>query len=351
MKKIILFVIIVCLSFCVACSRKEPVSNNEIQNVNVSNNINVVDYENRTVTLTAIPKRIIVMSDTILGPMVQMGASENIIGIDVKVQKNSDNLYGCIVHPELKNLPIVGSVKEPNFEKIIELDPDLIIIKSSGDAADNIQTKTGIPVISMKTLNGLDYHLYELLGQVLGKEEKSKELITIMQSDVVELTEKLSSIPEEERKKAFCSIFTSNKEFGNTFKDMISMRLGGGINVAETVNDVNSWGLATVSKEQILEWDPDYLFVEKPMTDSSATLEDVKADPILQLLDCVNSSDLYYTYEYYSIPKDFTRIIAEAYYFANIFYPNLIDDDYAKGKIENLFMSTYGISRISIDNK
>ncbi len=343
MKKILLGVLALTLVLS-SCAKND---NKTTSIEKTSTQYSVVDSENRTVVFKDVPTTVVIMSDTAISPLVQLGKASNIIGIDTKVLKSGKLMYSCLKYPEILDLPLVGSVKEPNFEKLIELNPDVIIIKSRGMAADTIQSKTGIPVISTKTIDGFIYNYYEILGKVFKEEEKANSLIAFMESKINMINEKIKDIPESDRKSFFCSIYVNDRDFGNTFKAITSLDIAGAKNVAKNANNVNSWGLATVSSEQILEWNPDYLILELPTNKNDATIKELREDPILAMTDAVKNDSLLYTYGSYSIPKDLPRILTEGLYFCHKLYPQLFSLEFTNEQIEEVNRFTYDLGLVT----
>lgn len=349
MKKNIRKMMLVILSLSVilvSCSKNDTNSKKVENQTEASTAYSVVDDENRTVNIPNVPKTIVVMSDTAIGPIVQLGQADKVIGIDTKIKNNESLIFSSLSHPEILELPIVGSVKEPNFEQLIELNPDLIIIKSHGNEADLIQSKTGIPVVSTKTIDGFTYNYYELLGKVFKEEERANNLINFMNSKIDLIQDRLKDVPLEDRSTFFCSIYVKDRNYGNTFKSVTSLDLLGAQNVASSASNVNSWGLVTVSTEQILEWNPDYLILERPINDEGVTLEEYMENPIIKMCDAVKNDKYIYTYGPYSIPKDLPRILTESFYFCNKLYPQLFSVDFVNEQIKEVNQFTYGLGLV-----
>src|SRR5690606_20424326 len=89
----------------------------------------------------------------------------------------------------------VGSLKEPDFEKIAELEPDLIIISGRQQEAYEELTKIG-PTVYM----GLDTSKYmesfkenqETLGKIFNKEKEVEEELAAIESSIQTLHDKAS---------------------------------------------------------------------------------------------------------------------------------------------------------------
>ncbi len=128
------FIFLISTLFLVAC---QPASEPN-DSVTLDTSVSVVDFSGATVTLQAPAERIISLAPHIAENVYSAGAGDKLIG----VVSYSD--YPAAV----KDLPLVGGYASINVEKIIELQPDLIIGWESGNSSASIkQLQTlGYPV-------------------------------------------------------------------------------------------------------------------------------------------------------------------------------------------------------------
>jgi iron complex transport system substrate-binding protein len=91
--------------------------------------IQVVDFSGRSISLAEPASKIVALAPHIVENIFSAGAGDALVG----VMQYSD-------YPEAaKQIPIVGGYEKTNFEKIIELNPDLIIAWQSGNSHSAIQ--------------------------------------------------------------------------------------------------------------------------------------------------------------------------------------------------------------------
>ena len=91
--------------------------------------IQVVDFTGRTVSLAEPANKIVALAPHVVENVFSAGAGNKLVG----VMQYSD-------YPEAaKEIVIVGGYEKINFEKIIELSPDLIIAWQSGNSHSGIQ--------------------------------------------------------------------------------------------------------------------------------------------------------------------------------------------------------------------
>jgi len=170
-----------------------------------SKTITIVDSANRTVEVPYPVESVVVLWSNPAKEMRAIGAVERIIGMDQSTKDEVDK--GTL--PELANVPVVGTQEEPNYEKIAELKPDVVICLSAGypPEPDEIQTKLepfGIKVV------GLDFYRTEVwfdeiekLGMILDKEYEAAEYADFFHRYYSQIDEVVASIPDGEKKSVY----------------------------------------------------------------------------------------------------------------------------------------------------
>ena len=199
------------------------------------------------------PKRIVVFDYGILDSLDKLNV-EGIVGL---VQKGLPEYLSKFAGEKYSN---IGSLKEPNMEKIFELKPDLIII--SGRQADYYQELSKIaPTINLSMDDKNYLQSFEknmnVLAQIFNKEnEVSKEMSTI--KDAIsklnsKVTEKnITGLIALANDGSF-SVYGAESRFGIIHNNF-------GIIPIDTNIEVSTHG-QKASFEYILEKNPDYLFV------------------------------------------------------------------------------------------
>ncbi len=90
--------------------------------------ISVVDFSGRTVSLDTPAKRIVALAPHVVENIYSAGAGDSLVG----VVAYSD-------YPEQAlELPIVGGYAKTNLEKILELEPDLVVAWESGNSDNSV---------------------------------------------------------------------------------------------------------------------------------------------------------------------------------------------------------------------
>lgn len=332
MKKIILLVI--CFVLFTGCTKED--------NTKSRAKITVQDYASRIVTLDKPAEKIIVMGDNAFVVVKQLNAIDKVIALDSKT-KGFWNLYLMSkTNPEVADLPDVGKTKNPNYEYIISLKPDLILFKGNKDAADTLQNKTGIPVASIISKPGYDFEIYNIIGKLLNKEKEAKKVIEELTAKKQFLESKLKIVSEFDRKSAYIVVQNSKNNLFWTHKNNLSLDMASIVNVAINASRVDEWGFAEISKEEFINWNPDFIYIDYPASEKSISKQAIIDDEAFRFAESVNRGNIFYTHSL-AAPKDYVYIIAEAYYYARNAYPNIISEKDYKDAINDIFEKTYGI--------
>lgn len=340
MKKIIFLVI--CFILFNGCSKKE--------NSDASTKIEVKDYADRTVMLDKQPEKIIVMADNAFVVVKQLEALDKVIALDSKT-KGYWNLYLMSkTDPEFVDLPDIGKTKNPNYEYIISLAPDLILLKGNKEAADTLQDKTGIPVAAIISKNGYDFEIYNVIGKLLNKEREVESIIKELTARKQFLETKLAVLSKSEKKSAYIVVQNSKNSLFKTQKNSMSLELASIINIAADVNKGDQWGFVEISKEEFINWTPDFIYIDIPTSNNSISKQAVIDNEVFQLVESINERNIFYTHSF-SAPKDYVYVIAEAYYYARNAYPNIISESEYEEAVNSIFEKTYGIKNYYEDWK
>jgi iron complex transport system substrate-binding protein len=167
------------------------------------------------------------------------------------------------------DIPIVGTdsagATAYYAEEIISVHPDVIICSYTKELADEIQTKTGTPVVvvAQGSLFGEDYEqALRLIGDVCGVTERAEAVITFINDCLADLETRASSVVDADKPSVLAAAATFKGAHGIEGVYCKSAVLG-----AILANDVTS-GLSDkasgvlIDKEQILGWNPQCIFFD-----------------------------------------------------------------------------------------
>lgn len=210
------------------------------------------DSYNRHIELAKAPERIVSISPAITEVMYLVGAQNKLVGI-------SDF---CMYPPETAKITKIGGMHNINFEVLLSLHPDVVLIGSmiSQKDVDAIE-KMGIPVVCIveeKSMEGMA-DMMEVIGRITQCEEKAS-------SEASNWRDKIDGIRQENaqdsttRKKVYYVVgfgdagdFTAPK---NTHINEI-IELAGCENVGKKLSTWN------ISREVLFEANPDIILIRK----------------------------------------------------------------------------------------
>lgn len=222
-------------------------------------------------------------------------APEKLLGWNYELNKQEREY----IMSEYADLPVYGMRDSFNLEAVIADAPQLVLhmgsLKEDAVAqAEELQKTLNIPVVMLSGKMSDIPQAYTMLGQILGEETRAKELADYAQAA---LQRAISiQIPEEEKVTVYYgngvdSLETAPK--GSDAAEVIEM--AGGINVADLeVEDVTE--RITVSKEQIISWNPDVMFLngepKKDVSGAGAASQILEAED-LSVVNAVKDGRVY----------------------------------------------------------
>ncbi len=249
----------------------------------------ITDMAGRNVTIPAEVNRVVTLYPPATKIMYTI-APDKLVGID-KVSVGYEGFKE--IDPRIKDMPVVGTGSAVNNEVVMSLNPDVIITvpRSGSSPPDKLQETLGIPVICV---NPRDHDgikkTHQLIGDVLGEEDRAEELVSYYNEKVNYITDKTSRIPEDEKARVYFagggpkggSVLTT---VGKKFIWHDNIHVAGGINVAENLTGYFN----TVSIEQVIRWDPEVIITGR----AEGASEDILSDPKWRDIRAVRNGRVY----------------------------------------------------------
>ncbi|GBC63476.1 ABC transporter substrate-binding protein [Desulfonema ishimotonii] len=135
--------------------------------------IRIEDSTGASVTVGLPVKRLVVLTSDALEIVRALGASDLVVGVYSDIEKNP------LFWPVLKDKPKVGSWKEINFERVVELRPDAVLCYAQrpGRELEDKLGAFGIQVIRLDFFKpGRLAREVETLGRITGREKRAGEI-------------------------------------------------------------------------------------------------------------------------------------------------------------------------------
>ena len=296
------------------------------------------DQGDRLITFYRPVERVVSLNADDTRIIVALGKCDKLVGVDRHMRIDycichganyiycpDDSLCKHICGGKFEESPDLGRGK--NLEVIISLRPDVLFASPTGSSsAENLEERTGVPAIGTKPSGHAFDEMYEhieFMGTVLDKEEEAEELISFCGEKIDKVREITSEIPDDEKPTVYFSTrgYSGNWGFTATTGRYDSLDIAGGINVAKGISG------STVSKEQIIKWNPDIiLMASRGELGGEGTADLILLDPDLQTVNAVKNESVYYTLYPYCRGRPQDRNIVAVIYLAKSLYPDKFPD-------------------------
>ena len=238
----------------------------------------------RKVELTGYAQKIVSLAPSNTELLFAVGAGKQVVGRD-EISDYPD---------EAKNLPSMGGYVKYNFEQIVALKPDLVLLAeiNSSDLVKQL-TDLGLNVYYLsnpKTIEDM-YSNLELVAKLTGHEKETAALIESLKIRVTAVEQKVagsSFLPI-----VFYELDSTDpaKPYSigpNTFADLLISRAGG-LNLTTAAGIKDSY--PQVSVEQIVSTDPDMILLGDSMW--GVSVESVGQRPGWEKLEAVTANQVY----------------------------------------------------------
>jgi iron complex transport system substrate-binding protein len=232
---------------------------------------------------------------------------------------------GACDKPEVGRL--TGRGNTTNFEVLLKLKPDLILdVGTVNDTyvslANRVQEQTGIPYALLDGRFDAIVQGYRQLGELTHRQPQAEEFAHYAGDTITTIKGRIDKIPEAQRPRVYYGRGPRGLETG----------LGGSINVetieylgAHNVAAERQGGIAAVSVEQVLAWNPDAIITVEPSFAASA-----RTDPVWTPIRAVQTGRVYLApslpFGWVDFPPSVNRLIG-LWWLAKALYPEQFSED------------------------
>lgn len=224
----------------------------QTSNTTEQTTVSIKDSNGDRVEVQKNPQKVVVFDNGSLDTLDALGVGDRVIGAATK------NLPSYL--DKYKDVESAGGIKEPDLEKINQLQPDLIII--SGRQSDykeelaKIAPTLYLAVDTKEPWESVQQNV-NALAEIFGKEDKAKEELATLTKEIEETKEKASKLEQTALvtlvNEGQLSAYGSGSRFG-LVHDVF------GFKQADDQIEASTHG-QSVSYEYILEKNPGILFV------------------------------------------------------------------------------------------
>lgn len=342
MKYLKLLLILTLVILCTSCNKnidsnikdvKSNIEKDNSQNKDEKNNlennddygivineytVTFTDSRGEEVTINKNPERVVCLYNSFLEIWDICGGA--VVG---RMEESDEKIVDNV-----KDAEIVGSLSAPSLEKILSLNPDLIIMSGSyASHAGMIPTfeQSNIQVVSITNDFLEDYYrTLRLFTSLTGREDLYEKNMEEVKSNVDKI---INNAPKDKNYKVLIlfasaknvTVRNSNSMVGEMLKNLNTINIS---DIGDMISSNNAFSMETILKE-----DPDFIFVQTMGSDQEKILEKLKeeteSNPAWASLKAVKEG------KYIILPRELylykpNQRYAEAYEgLAKILYPEI----------------------------
>lgn len=225
--------------------------------------VTITDSEGTEVTFDSEPMKVVSVAPNITETIYQIGLESKLVG-------RTDY---CDYPKEALNIESIGTLTNPDIEKIISLEPDIVIASTHFSEESNKKlTDLGVKVVVLYAANDIEgaYSIIETMGTIFNVNEAAATAVKDMQTSIKETKALIEGL---DKPSVYYVVgfgeFGDYTAGGDTFiNQMISQ--AGGNNIAQAVS---GW---SYTLESLVEADPDIIIISEDMKSDFETAENYK---------------------------------------------------------------------------
>ena len=291
------------------------------------NTIAVRDMLGRKIQVPGKIESVVGIGPGALRLLVYMQVSERVAGVE-EIEKRTGRPY-IFAHPELKDRPGIGPAFTGDPELITARDPDVIFkTYTTRGEADELQKKTGIPVVGLRYINPTsDWQVLDsalnLMGRVLDKSDRARELIQYHHALRDTLEKKTSGIPEQQKPKVYLGGLshrgthgiTSTSPYYESFAFVHAKNLAGPLRNKYANNEG-----VMLDIEQLMVWNPQVIFID--LAGKALVEKDIRQyGEYFRKMEAFRESKIYGVHPYNWYSTNYATVLANAWYIGSVLYP------------------------------
>ena len=233
-------------------------------------------------------------------------------------------------------------------EKILSCNPDIVISEYEDvEKEDALQEQLGVPVITLKSgANGVFDEAFfgsvKLLGAIFGQEEKAETLVSYIENEAAEITNRTANIAEEDKPGVYiCGLGnwgTTNHLM--TAQNYISFNLA---NVKNVVSGLSTYGIGAIEEEKFvaLGQEMDIIIMDAAAVKNIAPL--YQEDPTMfDTCKAWQNGEVSLEMAYNAYYTNYELALINTWFAAKTVYPELFADIDLDEKINEVTMAFLG---------
>lgn len=311
----------------------------------------IVDMAGRKVWVPENVERIVCKGPGTLRLITYLQATNKVVGIEGGFEKQSvSGRPYRIAHEELTALPTIGTAgpsPQADSEAVLQVRPDVVFISyADGRIVKNLQDRTSIPVVVLDPgpLGELDinsvFRSLELAGKILGKSERAQKVIDFIKSTENELKQRVKNVSEQYKPSVYVGGLGYKGSHGitSTQTDYPGFKL---LDVHNVAAKLKQQGHISVSKEKLLQWNPDVIFIDGGGLE--LVLTDYQKDPkFYKSLKAIENNQVYVLLPYNFYSTNIGTALANYFYTGKVLYDSEFEDINPSEKADMIYSFLVG---------
>jgi len=242
----------------------------------------VADDLGRNVTISSEPQSMISLAPSNTEILFALGLGDRVMAVSEY----------CNYPLEAQNKIKIGGFSTVNIEKVVSLEPDLVIATGGvQEAVVEELARLGLTVIALNANKIEDvFENIRLVGKAAGQLEAAGELRVNLEQRTKTVTDKAKDLPDGQRPRVFYEIqYEPLMTAGpGTFIDNL-IHLAGGVNIASDA----SAKYPVYNLETLIERNPEVIIISFWHGSIAASVEAVKSRKRWQIIDAVKNNRVY----------------------------------------------------------
>ncbi|MFH2556743.1 ABC transporter substrate-binding protein [Klebsiella aerogenes] len=318
----------------------------------------VTDQLGRQVTLPDHITRAVVLQHQTLNLLVQLNAGDDIVGVLSSWKKQLGPQFVRFM-PAIENLPTPGDLTQVNIESLLALHPQVVFVANYAPQGMIQQIQNaGVPVVAISLRqdaageknkmnptmaneeqaynDGLKQGI-RLIGEVVERQSQAEALIDYTFAARAEANSPVAGIPENQRVRVYMANPDLNTYGAGKYTGLM-MKHARALNVAAATVK----GARQVSLEQVLQWNPEVIFVQDRYPQ---VVKQIENDPQWQAIDAVKNHRVWLMPEYakaWGYPMPEALAIGELW-MAKKLYPSRYRNVDVDAKAQNYYQRFYRV--------
>ncbi len=339
-----------------------------IEQINENYPRTIIDTAGREVTFYKPIERIITREPDTCRIVIALGDGDKVVASEQAVKsclcpttfsvfdEGCLDCYNTILGGTLPDLPETSTRYDIYYELMTSLAPDVIITSSVTNVQD-FENKVGCPCVVaggdswVYDYDGGLYGQIAAIGDVLDKEEKADELIGFIESKIDMIKSVTDTLDESEKPKVYFASRGATKgfydpkegrDFTRTETKYEPIEIAGGINVAKDCEGTS----INVGIEQIIAWNPDYIFLACSSPDNKDATDFILTSPDLQSIASVQNGNVYNCFSPHCRGRPPDRILCNMIYMAKLLHPDEFEDLDIEKEGNEIFKAFLGVDGV-----